>query len=51
VIGILLLSKASPRTRLLLQRLRQRYPQAAVHYDSWAGRARTWMQRHFRRER
>ncbi len=51
VIGILLLSRASPRTRLLLQRLRQRYPQTAVHYDTWAARARSWLRRHFRRER
>ena len=50
VIGILLLSRASPRTRLVVQKLRRRYPDAAAHYDAWAAKARAWIRRRMHRE-
>ncbi|MDJ0947406.1 MAG: hypothetical protein QNJ94_00645 [Alphaproteobacteria bacterium] len=49
VIGIFLVTRNSARARLLLFRVRERYPEAAAHYDSWSERARAWLKQRFKR--
>lgn len=49
VIGTILLSRVSPRTRLTRLKLRRRFPEWAKTYDAYEHRARRWLRRHFRR--
>ena len=44
-IGLILLAQVSPRVRLLRQRLRRRYPQAAGVLDKAEKRAAKWLAR------
>lgn len=50
VIGAVLLATASPRARLLRQRLRRRlqlrWPVPVARYEAWEDRARGWLRRH-----
>lgn len=47
VVSAVLFVRVSPRARLLRQRLRRRYPDAAAVYDDYEGRARAWIARRF----
>lgn len=54
VIGAVLLATASPRARLLRQRLRRRlqvrYPLQVARYEAWEDRARGWLRRRGRKQ-
>lgn len=44
-VGVILLAQVSPRVRLLRQRLRRRYPQAAGVFDKAEKKASQWLAR------
>ncbi|MHA1569245.1 MAG: PGPGW domain-containing protein [Alphaproteobacteria bacterium] len=44
-VGMILLAQVSPRARLLRQRLRRRYPQAAGVFDKAEKKAAQWIAR------
>lgn len=50
-VSLFFFSRASPRMRLGVMKLRQRYPRAAGRYDAWMDGARDRLRRIFRRGR